>query len=24
LHRVCACLRDWRYYEREYVRGVAV
>lgn len=23
-HRVCACLRDWRYYEREYVRGVAV
>lgn len=24
LHRVCACLRDWRYYEQEYVRGVAV
>lgn len=21
LLRVCACLRDWRYYEREYVRG---
>lgn len=21
LHRVYACLRDWRYYEREYVRG---
>lgn len=21
LHRICACLRDWRYYEREYVRG---
>lgn len=21
LHRVCACLRDWRHYQREYARG---